>query len=196
MNMKEYNKVKDLGYEEYCDYLKEKYGCAKYDYFRKSFTKDKRVTRTAEGLLCHHTREDEAPMLCNPSFAKVYPFEYQEAKNLCYCDYLEHLFLHMLIFEKTINCAGRVLGNGGITEFLVPELNDFYSGFKPKAAWQQKCIKRVIRNKAVYLKLLKRYRDTSKDNMFYMSSFNEKFGNWDLEKNRQLIEEIEFYMYE
>ena len=37
MNIQEYENVKNYNYREYCDYLKKKYGEAKYDYFTKSF---------------------------------------------------------------------------------------------------------------------------------------------------------------
>ena len=34
MNKIEYDKVKNLTYREYCEYLKQKYGVSKYDYLK------------------------------------------------------------------------------------------------------------------------------------------------------------------
>lgn len=39
MNIKEYNKIKDLEYREYCEYLKSKYGESKYNYFTDNYIK-------------------------------------------------------------------------------------------------------------------------------------------------------------
>ena len=186
MDMKEYNKVKDLKYDEYCDYLKATYGCAEH--------KDKRVTRTSEGLFCHHIREDEAALLCDPKTARHYPFEYQRAENLCYCDYLEHLFLHILISEGFLNGECGSSSSGGIKVFLVPELNDFYSGFETKLPWQRKCVARVIGDKETYIELVKRYHGQAPNDKFYVSSYNAGRGNWDLGRNRRLIEEIESHI--
>ena len=37
MNIEEFNKVKDMNYNEYCDYLPNKYGIGVSDYMTKSF---------------------------------------------------------------------------------------------------------------------------------------------------------------
>ena len=54
MNMEEYQKVKNLNYLEYCDYLKGKYGIGRADYMTKSFNKNQKVSRAKEGLYAHH----------------------------------------------------------------------------------------------------------------------------------------------
>jgi hypothetical protein len=70
----EYHAQMKLSYAELVEYLLKKYGAAKEDYFiNDSFsTKNKRVSRTKEGLYCHHIDEDEWYTLCkierwNPS---------------------------------------------------------------------------------------------------------------------------------
>lgn len=57
MNINEYNKIKNLNYDEYCNYLKEKYGEAKVDYLTPRRKKNKKISRTKEGLFCHHINE-------------------------------------------------------------------------------------------------------------------------------------------
>ena len=88
-----------MTYSELVDYLLKKYGPAKCDYFRTEACKSKnpKVSRTSEGLYCHHIDEDKAIMLCNDKFAANNPFEYQKAERLVYCNALEHLILHIKI---------------------------------------------------------------------------------------------------
>ena len=86
-----------MTYSELVDYLLKKYGPAECDYFRTEACKSKnpKVSRTNEGLYCHHIDEDKAIMLCNDKFAVNNPFEYQKAERLVYCNALEHLILHI-----------------------------------------------------------------------------------------------------
>ncbi len=127
MTIEEYNHVKNYNYRDYCSYLKLKYGSAKMDYYTQKFTYNPKVTRTEEGLFCHHIYEDTGISLSTKSIAQKYPFEYQKAENLCYCDYLEHLYLHILIGEQKTQYIGfHIIG------IMIYELNDFYSGFIPK----------------------------------------------------------------
>lgn len=75
MNIQEYEKVKDMDYLEYCEYLQSKYGISTTSYFTKNWSKCSKVTRTAEGLIVHHKFEDHAIMLCNVKYAKYNPYE-------------------------------------------------------------------------------------------------------------------------
>lgn len=200
MNMTEYKKIEraKLTYREYCKYLQLKYGEAKYDYFTKSWNKNPKVTRTKEGLICHHICEDVAIMLSEPKFAQNNPFEFQSAKNLCYCDYLEHLLLHIMICEspdKNHNEAEAV-GIGGVINYLVPELNDFYSGWITGQTWRANCHELIRNDKEVYLELLKRFKHNCQNYPFFAekclyTSFNEPFGLWSRNKNQKLFKEIE-----
>lgn len=125
------------------------------------------------------------------------PYEWQLAKNIVYCDYLEHLLLHILICEypaKNQN-ANEVVGVGGIINYIVPELNDLYSGWETKQTWRKNCHNLVINDKNVYLTLLKRFKTTCKYYPYYtndclFTSFNEKFGLWSRKRNEELFREI------
>ncbi len=96
---KEYLKEIGLPYLELCKYLQQKYGPATCDYFvsPECKTKNKKVTRTSEGLFCHHIFENRYGNLSEPHIAKIQPFETQKKENLVYCNYLEHLILHLKI---------------------------------------------------------------------------------------------------
>lgn len=198
MNISEYEKVKNLNYLEYCNYLKAKYGEAKYNYTYPSFNKNHKVTRTSEGLFCHHIYENYTPLLSKPSRAKQYPFEYQLAQNLVYCDFLEHLFLHILIYENPPKDKDplEVVGVTGIMMCIVPELNDLFSGFKPTQPWQVNIYNKVVNDKDVYFSLLKRFKPTLKNNYpnytdrMLFTSHNSSYGLWNPIKNKKIYDEI------
>lgn len=77
-------------------------------------------------MFCHHIDENKAIKLSKPEFA-INPFAYQKADRLVYCDILEHLILHIKIYEETKNTC---LGIAGAIAFICPEINDYYSGKK------------------------------------------------------------------
>lgn len=197
MDVSEYNKIKSFTYLEYCDYLQKKYGIGLCDFMTKSYNKNHKVTRTKEGLFAHHKFEDHAILLADKEHAMCNPFEWQLAKNIVYCDFLEHLFLHILICENPSKDRNvrEAVGIGGIINFIVPELNDFYSGWETKEAWRKCCHDKVRNNKDVYLILLKRFKDNCKDYPLYKdnclyTSFNEVFGLWSKKQNKELFDEI------
>ena len=196
MNLKEYENVKHFTYLEYCDYLQQKYGIGLCDYMRPNWNKNPKVTRTKDGLYVHHKYEDHAIMLGNPEYAKKNPYEWQKKENLVYCNLLEHLLLHQLICEYPASDKNNneQVGIGGIVNFIVPELNDVYSGWVSKQPWQQNCHKVIIDNKDVYLLILKRYKDFHENNPFIvkwlLKSCNEKYGSWSNENNTALYDEI------
>jgi hypothetical protein len=140
--------------------LQNKYGKGLSNYFTPSWNKNLKVTRTKDGLLAHHKFEDHAIMLSNPDYAKNNPYEWQLAENIVYCDYLEHLFLHILICEYPAvdKNENEAVGIGGVVNYLVPELNDFYSGWVTSQAWRKNCYDKIKDDKDVYLALIKRFK--------------------------------------
>ncbi len=197
MKLAEYDSVKNLNYLEYCDYLQKKYGIGLSDYMTKSWNKNTKVSRTKDGLLAHHKYEDHAIMLSSKEFAMQNPYEWQLAKNIVYCDFLEHLFLHILICENPAEDQNEfeAVGIGGVINYIVPELNDLYSGWETGQAWRKNCHNLVIKDKDVYLTLLKRFKTSCKNYQHYTddclyTSFNEQYGLWSKEKNQKLFEEI------
>lgn len=196
MNMTEYLQVKDFTYLEYCDYLQKKYGIGLDDYMTKSYNPKPKCKRTKEGLLAHHKKEDTMILLANKTVAMMCPFEWQSKENIVYCDYLEHLLLHILIckFPSDEKVDIVRVGIGGVVNFIVPELNDLYSGWEASQAWRKTCHDKVRNDKEVYMKLLKQFIDNEKDDDFDVSilctSFNETFGLWSNKQNSKLYEEI------
>ena len=206
MDFNEYEKVKNLNYKEYCTYLQDKYGIPNLPYFNTKSIKNK-ISRTSDGLFIHHIKEDVAIMLSDKNWAKMFPYEYQLSNELVYCDYLEHLLLHILICEN-LNpnrdplCAP---GIGGVQNFLVPQLNDFYSGFPTKRKWEQYCFDKVKNDYDVYKLLVKRFKHNCSDykigKFIYeedklYSSFNatrkkpDGTNLWDINNDKKVIDEL------
>ncbi len=147
--------------------------------------------------MIHHKLEDHVAKLADPAIAMNYPLEWQAAENLVYCDFLEHLLLHILICETYFENAaeGELVGIGGILQYFVPEFNDAFSGWKAAHAWKETCYKKVINDKDVYLLLIKRLKENCKDYPFFHEKFllcsaSARYGTWDQDKNKALYEEI------
>ena len=199
MNITEFEKVKEMTYLEYCDYLQNKYGIGRADYMTKSFNKNPKVSRTSEGLFAHHKAEDKMIMLSTKAFAEMCPFEWQKKENIVYCDYLEHLLLHVLIckYPSPDKVPMADVGIGGVTNFLVPELNDLYSGWTPSQQWRINCQNAIMEDLEVYLAILELFTDYLQterdyhDKTLLHTSANEAYGTWSTSKNTVLYSKID-----
>lgn len=124
-----------MSYHELVNYLLNKYGPAKYNYFYNEWCRsvNQKVSRMQEGLYCHHIDEDKAIRLSDIKHAQINPYEYQLAERLVYCNILEHLILHFKIFlepkHKDAN-KDEILGIGGVFRYICPLINDYLSGYK------------------------------------------------------------------
>lgn len=132
----EFNKECTMTYQELVEYLKQKYGDVKDNYFctPTCATKNRKITRTKDGLYVHHIGENEYVNLGQTAFAKQVSFDYQLANNLVYCNLFEHLILHMLITDgsdyATMLKTKQLVGIGGLINFMIPEINSFYAQSK------------------------------------------------------------------
>lgn len=148
-----------MNYDEVVLSLIKKYGKVTGDYFSKPtcLSANRKIKRTSEGLLIHHIDEDKAIMLSTPAHARENPFDYQKADRLVYCNLLEHLVLHIKIFEypNANKNKKEICGVGGIYNFMVPQLNDIYEGTVYKRPWQQKIADVVLPLKQEYFKCIK-----------------------------------------
>ena len=146
-----------LNYLELCKHLQDKYGVPSGNYFltKSCKSKNNKITRGNDGLFLHHIKENEEIDLSKTDRATACPFEYQESKNLCYCNYLEHLILHMKIVEEYLDVELnklaesskdnpiKYLGVGGLNNHIIPEINDFYNGYEYSRDWQIKAFNLV-----------------------------------------------------
>jgi hypothetical protein len=153
----------NMSYDDYVAYLLDKYGPAECSYFCTDACKstNKKISRTSEGLFCHHVREDTAILLSDPLHAKINPFEFQMAHNLVYCNYLEHLILHVKIVELDHKKPDGPIGLGieGVT-MIYTQLNGIYS-YPNKVLrddWRRAAIEAVQDRYEDYLEVMKYFR--------------------------------------
>lgn len=154
-----------MTYLELVDHLLNKYGHAQCDYFlsEKCTSKNKKVTRTSEGLLCHHIDENICDDLSEPSQAASHSFEYQKAGRLVYCNYIEHLLLHIQIgkdryWEKyaaleTPSQLSYFLTSGVV--YLCRDINELYDSQGCSTAWKNRCYQEIKENMSDYIFILK-----------------------------------------
>lgn len=192
--MTEIEKLLLMNYDQCINHFKTKYGNVPKDYFTDDTCKYKTrgITRGKEGLYIHHIDEDKAIMLSTTEYAIKNRFDYQKADRLVYCNLLEHLVLHIKIFEfpnpnKNLNDN---VGVGGIYHFIVPELNDIYSGIRYKQSWKQKVAAIVLPLKDDYFKCIARLVALNFPYPLLTSLFfNERIG-WGNEKNQLLYDQL------
>ena len=180
MDKKEIDFELTLTYNELVAYLLAKYGVAKYSYFcNDNFkTKQTKNMRTKEGLFLHHIGEKEHIMLCNSEFAKQWNFEkYQGANHLVYCNYIEHLILHVKITDEYMPAAIteslEAVGIGGVINYISPELTTYYEN-PPVGGWQSIVFNVIKDNYDEYTKIA--------------ALFEIKNPGYDLSKTTQLSE--------
>lgn len=147
MNLQEYLKVKDFTYNQYCNYLKEKYGLVPYKY---GSTKNKKP-----GLFIHHIGENEVAALSNIDVRKTTNSKYQEPDMLVYCDYLEHILLHIMIGKET--AAVKNLGLDGPQRFIIPAVRNYFNFGIKHPTWNDAYYDLIKDDKDVYEKLFADY---------------------------------------
>lgn len=172
MNLEEYDRVKEMSYGEYCDYLRGKYGCPKHDYPNVA------DARPSEGLFIHHIGENEIANLSNESIRVESDHKYQTPEMLCYCDWLEHLLLHIMIGEETAGTTN--LGLEGCFTYLLPALRDFFEDGKKTCKYNDAYYDVISGNKDVFDALLLRYNETVRSRVVVQ------------DHNMVLYEEVEF----
>ena len=78
---------------------------------------------------------------------------------MVYCNFLEHLLLHILIVEKEkdekVN-DNELQGIGGAVNYIVKQLNDFYSGYEYKQKWMIIATSIIKDDYDSYIMMLKR----------------------------------------
>ena len=175
MHLDEYGKVKGMTYGQYCDYLKGKYGCLKECYGSKS------NSRSSDGLFIHHIGENEVANLSNDAVRKELKEKdqkYQSPEMLCYCDWLEHLLLHIMIGEETAGTTN--LGLEGCFTYLLPALRDFFEYGKKTCNYNAAYYDVISGDEDVFEALLSRYNETVKSRIVVQ------------EHNKVLYEQVEF----
>ena len=163
MEQAEIRREISLSYYDLCNYLIDKYGAAKFDYFPNPQCRAKRpkISRSSEGLYCHHIDEDKGGNLSSPASAQKQPFAWQKAVRLVYCNILEHMILHFKIAimrQKT-----RIWEPHDISLFfstrgfltICTELNSLYEGNTSLSGYRLACYESVKANYDDYILILR-----------------------------------------
>lgn len=153
----------DMTYNEYVQYLLDKYGVALDDYFctKECRSKNRNVSRTMEGLECHHIDEDKYIHLSTKEFARNH-WESQKAERLVYADLIEHLLLHIKITRE--NCVevnpnadpNSERANFGFDSgclYLIGVINTMFQ-FKPEIAWKADLFEKIEPRFDDYIEIL------------------------------------------
>ena len=157
---KEIAKLRKLKYEELCCYLKNKYGAVNGPYFMNEGckTKNEKIKRTNEGLFIHHIYESKAIMLSHTEYATHFPFEWQEGKNLVYCNYFEHLLLHVAIVKEYLKTEAKktrmAVGIGGLINYIIPEIIDYINGYNYVRDYMKKALAVIDGNEILFIDIL------------------------------------------
>lgn len=172
MKSEEIFREMDMNYEQLSAYLQEKYGKAKYDYFANEKCKSsnsRKNSRTKEGLILHHIDEDKAVCLSEGKCAA----EYQRAHRLTYCNYLEHLLLHILIAKKMyrekcieMNKQGKSQCVSFITpgiQFICWDINEMFFKKESQLEWRIRCFEEIEDNFDDYIYILRSFIDYIKN---------------------------------
>ena len=190
-----YEKMLSMSYDEIVKLFLKKYGAAKHDYFtdRECTIKNKLVSRTAEGLFCHHIDEDKAIMLSNDEYAARNPFEYQKKNRLVYCNLLEHLLLHVKIAEEPRNPdanENELPGIGGAINYLCKQLNDIYAGKEPAEEWRKTVASKVLDHFDDYIRILRHLWSVIEQNPLYKTIITKQMlcTGWDGKTVHRVLE--------
>lgn len=193
-----YEKMLSMSYDDIVKLLLKKYGAAKHDYFtdRECTIKNKLVSRTAEGLFCHHIDEDKAIMLSNDEYAARNPFEYQKKNRLVYCNLLEHLLLHVKIAEEPRNPdanENELPGIGGAINYLCKQLNDIYAGKEPTEEWRKIVASKVQDSFDDYIRILRHLWSVIEQNPLYKTIITKQMlcTGWDGKVVERVLEAME-----
>ena len=164
-------------YREACKFLQKKYdkkGFVRKDYYHVD-PKDGHLIKTSgvghgkDGLQYHHICEDIVPSLSDKNVAANNDLEYQKAENMCYCNLLEHAWLHILITENNTeasdNAEEAITGQGGV-KWMILALNSimcnanisYYSSIDEDGHGCNYNVNNIItKNKDAYNKIINRY---------------------------------------
>lgn len=193
-----YEKMLSMSYDDIVKLLMKKYGTAKHDYFtdRECTIKNKLVSRTAEGLFCHHIDEDKAIMLSHDEYAARNPFEYQKKNRLVYCNLLEHLLLHVKIAEEPRNPdanENELPGIGGAINYLCKQLNDIYAGKEPAEEWRKTVASKVQDSFDDYIRILRHLWSVIEQNPLYKTIITKQMlcTGWDGKTVDRVLEAFE-----
>lgn len=181
----------EMTYNDYVNFLKNKYGVVPKDYFyinrKGELAKTGGISRGKDGLYIHHVYECYFLGLSDPIMYTLQCLkpddklkDAQKAENLVYCNLLEHLILHTKIGLEYHRGSEHV----GIN-FITGDLNRLYElgdqnlieeTYKaPQQIWKRTAYSNIKDDYSVYVELCKvimKKLKTSKDALSSVTFYN------------------------
>ena len=99
---------------------------------------------------------------------------YQHAENLTYCNYLEHLIIHVKINILRKQQLGHYI-NDGLVNFMIPELNDWYRYVGLDKPWKEAAFSLIEENYPDYCDIVNYW-------LYTISDGDEEVKNFDWKK--------------
>ncbi|WP_434335473.1 hypothetical protein V2P22_01505 [Mycoplasma capricolum subsp. capricolum] len=193
-NLTDIENLLTLDYDTCVAFLLIKYGQVEGNYivysrFFKTISENLEIKKSWYGLEIHHIDEDKIPNLSSKENRELYINE-QKSDRLVYCNLIEHLVLHIKIYQKTKNN----LSKNGI-RLLIRKINDYYSYHEFEDDRNKLFFHSVKDKKLDYFKCLAYINDhkilTGK-NWFARSLLEDKHNN--LYQLSILYDEIDAYL--
>ena len=168
MTREDIEKQMAMNYDDQVAYLLKKYWPAEGDYFLDDtlYIKNKEITRTSEGLECHHIDENIIPTLSDVSVAKQHSFDYQRKDRLVYCNLMEHLLLHIKIgrsrfyenhADMRVDQDLKELITHGVN-MLSMDCNDLFMHQGSDIIWRQNCYEVIQDSYEEYIEMLRDFQ--------------------------------------
>ena len=170
-----------LSYDDQLKYLKNKYGQPSGNYYLTEECKsgNSKIKRGKDGLAIHHDKEwNPEDITCHSLSSKdlalKYPYEYQLAHNLTYCNILEHLVLHIKIFLLRREAMGGLAFIDGVESYIIPQINDLYQTKRYKQEWLVATKANIEDNYTDYIALVNIYGNFAQVDQDYLLSLTQR----------------------
>lgn len=186
-NIQNYTEILTLikmDYYELVEHLLNKYGKAKEDFIIQSkktgnYRKSIKITRTNEGLQIHHIDEYIIPALSLIIKGHIVPQELpcHKAERLVYANLLEHLLLHIKIYQESkYNDIEFAVGFGGVYLLTENSINNYYKN-KPDTSWHKNMYNAISNKYNDYILLLAYWLYISEPNRYNLFYKRTRFAD-------------------
>ena len=172
-----------MNYLELVNCLLKKYGKVNDDFIVISkygnARKNNKILRTKEGLQVHHIDEYEMPALslsAQRTF-RIQDLHYHKAERLVYANLLEHLLLHIKIYQESkYNEVQYAVGFGGVYLLVENNINSYYKN-EPNTNWHQYMYAAIKESFEDYILLLSYWLYIAEDNKLNLHFHHNYFNN-------------------
>ena len=178
-NASYYDAILNLSYDELIKALNKRYDTVKGDYFENEDCLNVNLNIQKDDLFIHHIDEDKGILLEKTNDALNYSYDYQKANRLVYCDYLEHLLLHVKIIENNQD-KSKLQDIFNSTLSIIKDINTYY-GEQGSIDSSNKAILKIKTEYKSYIAILNKINQLIQSNELFQEYVTKKALalNWD-----------------